>query len=71
MSFAPPPSAGGHFLQARATATESADGPPACVVVVEGANDAEFLLRIGQILHRHDSTIPDLHQMESDKRVVF
>jgi hypothetical protein len=71
LPLAPPSSAGGLSLQVLATATGSADGPPACVVVVEGSNDIEFLRRISCILHQSDSAICDLSRLESDERLVF
>ena len=43
----------------------------AVLVVVEGTNDIEFLRRISAILHRDDSEIPDLGQMERDGQLLF
>ena len=41
------------------------------LVVVEGPNDIEFLRRISTILHRDDSRIPDLADMERRLALVF
>jgi len=71
LPLSPDTSAEGVPFQDRALATQSADFPPPCVVVVEGSNDIEFLRRINRILHQHDSTIPDLARLESERRFVF
>lgn len=41
------------------------------LLVVEGVNDVEFLRRISRMLHRSDSTLPDLGVLEQDGRLVF
>jgi hypothetical protein len=40
-------------------------------VVIEGPNDIEFLRRISAILHREDSSLPDLADMERRHTLVF
>jgi hypothetical protein len=39
--------------------------------VVEGRHDAEFLRRISRLLHRHDSTLPSLPELEEWGAVLF
>lgn len=44
---------------------------PKVLVVVEGTNDIEFLRRISRILHRADSAVPDLAELEQQRQLVF
>jgi hypothetical protein len=44
---------------------------PHVLVVVEGQNDIEFLRRISVILHRKDSTVPNLTNLEQQLNLVF
>ena len=39
--------------------------------VVEGTNDIEFLKRISQLLHNHDSTLPNLADWERSGELIF
>ena len=39
--------------------------------VVEGTNDIEFLKRISLLLHSHDSSLPDLTEMEQRGELIF
>lgn len=41
------------------------------LVVVEGANDIEFLRRISMLLHSHDESLPHLVEMEQRGELVF
>ena len=41
------------------------------LVVVEGANDIEFLRRISILLHSHDESLPHLVEMEQRGELVF
>ncbi|QDU63252.1 hypothetical protein Pan216_41300 [Planctomycetes bacterium Pan216] len=41
------------------------------LIVVEGTNDTEFLRRISQMLHRHDESLPNLHDMEKKGEAIF
>ena len=45
--------------------------PPKILVVVEGLNDIEFLRRISAMLHRDDSCVLDLAEMERRLALVF
>jgi hypothetical protein len=58
-------------LSLEAQSFRSSDRPAACLVVLEGANDVEFLRRISRILHEHDYRVPDLGQLEADGRLAF
>src|SRR5579862_314434 len=44
---------------------------PKILLVVEGRNDIEFLRRISAIMHRQDSAVPDLAEMERAGRLLF
>lgn len=41
------------------------------LIVVEGANDVEFLRRISRMLHRGDASLPDLEELERNEQVIF
>ena len=41
------------------------------LVVVEGANDIEFLRRISILLNSHDESLPHLVEMEQRGELVF
>jgi hypothetical protein len=65
----PPRTAGRLSLEAQSSG--SSDSQAACLVVLEGTNDVEFLRRLSRILHEHDHRIPDLGQLEADGRLAF
>lgn len=44
---------------------------PQILVIVEGTNDIEFLRRISAILHREDTRLPDLADMERRRELIF
>jgi hypothetical protein len=44
---------------------------PGVLLVVEGLNDIEFLLRMSRILHAHGASVPDLADLERLGRLVF
>jgi hypothetical protein len=41
------------------------------LVVVEGTNDIAFLKTISAMLHRHDAQLPDLAELEAQRRLLF
>ncbi len=45
--------------------------PAACLVVLEGANDVEFLRRISRSLHADNGRLPDLNRLEATGRLAF
>ena len=53
------------------TSTRSVAEKRCMLLVVEGINDVEFLRRISRMLHRSDASLPDLEQLERDRRIVF
>jgi hypothetical protein len=58
------PVTGNHARQLRS-------GTGGTIVVVEGANDVEFLRRISAVLHSADPLIPDLLTMERQGELIF
>ena len=44
--------------------------PAPVLLVLEGRHDIEFLRRIGRLLQAHDSSIPDLTEVESRQRLI-
>lgn len=55
----------------RPSLSSVASVPRKTLVVVEGPNDIEFLRRISAILHREDTRVPDLADMERRQALVF
>jgi hypothetical protein len=53
------------------TAISTIVRPPKILLVVEGANDIQFLRRISSILHAADPTVVDLAQMERRGELIF
>ncbi|QDU59953.1 hypothetical protein Pan216_07880 [Planctomycetes bacterium Pan216] len=41
------------------------------ILVVEGSNDIEFLRRIARVLHEHDTSLPDLADLEQRGVAIF
>src|SRR6185503_15091729 len=60
------PSRDGHF---RASGAEPMNRP--LLVLLEGANDVEFLMRIASRLHQELPTIPDLSHLQQTGRIVL
>ena len=44
---------------------------PKVLVVLEGANDIEFLLRLSQRLHAPSPEIPALPELQAEGRIIF
>jgi hypothetical protein len=55
----------------RAFTGQTPSAQPKVLVVVEGANDIEFLRRVSAILHQVDRNMPDLGELERQFELVF
>ena len=41
------------------------------LIVLEGVNDIAFMRSVSTILHRHDAALPDLAELETQRKVLF